>query len=51
MSKFLNDLKTNKEKVFKLLTEWELLRDSDKKLWLSYMVHVKDLKKVLGDEA
>ena len=51
MSRFLEGLKTNKDKVFKLLSEWATLRDSDKKLWLSYMVHEKGLKEKLGEDA
>lgn len=51
MNTFLEGLKNNKEKVKKLLTEWAVLRDSDKKLWLSYMVHEKALKERLGTKA
>lgn len=46
--KFSDSLKTTKEKVTELLSEYPELRDSDKLLWLAYMNKHHQLRYKLG---
>ena len=47
----LNQIKNIKDKVQFLISRNPELRDSDKKLWLAYMVHYEGLKNIIYDEA
>lgn len=46
--KFSDSLKTTKEKVTELLSEYPELRDSDKLLWLAYMNKHHQLRDKIG---
>ena len=47
----IEDLITNKEKVEDLLSKYPATRDSDKLLWLAYLVVYRDLRFKIGPEA
>lgn len=49
--KFSESIRTTKHKVEELLEKYPPLRDSDKLLWLAYLVRYHNLKAHLGDEA
>lgn len=49
--KMTESLTTIKEKVEKILKEFPKTRDSDKLLWIAYMVIYHDLKHVLGEKS
>jgi len=48
--KMINDLIKQKERVEFVLEKYPSTRDSDKLLWLAYLVIFHDLKNVLGEE-
>lgn len=48
--RMLDNLKTNKERVYALLEKYPECRDSDKILWLVYMNKYFDLRASLGDK-
>jgi hypothetical protein len=50
-SKMLTDIKKVRGKVIELLDEYPNTRDSDKLLWLAYLVTYHDLRNVIGDLA
>lgn len=49
--KMISDLKKSKDKVEALLNQYPVVRDSDKLLWLAYLVKFHDLKNELGEVA
>lgn len=49
--KMHESLKTCKEKVGQILEQYPKTRDSDKWLWIAYLVIHHDLKNLLGEKA
>lgn len=49
--RMLESLKTIKEKVEIILLNYEITRDSDKYLWLAYLVEFHNLRNEIGDSA
>ena len=47
----MKSLVNNKDRVLKILQDYKSTRDSDKKLWLAFMVNHHDLRKELGDKS
>lgn len=48
--KMSESIKTIKDKVLTLLQNYSNVRDSDKLLWLAYLVEFHNLKEVLGED-
>lgn len=47
----IEGLKTCRDKVKVLMEKYPMTRDSDKLLWLAYMVQYHDLREKIGNEA